>query len=136
MPRTLFVVLMCAVIAFAVPAAAQDVPIGLVTLLGASVNVVPTALLALGIGALVLAVAPRHAGGVTYVVVLLSVVFDLISSMVHGWRWLGQLSIFHHLALAPAEPVSAGATIGVLAAVAAMCAAAVVVFARRDLHSA
>ena len=123
-------------IAIWVPAAAQDVPIGLVTLLGASVNVVPTALLALGIGALVLAVAPRHAGGVTYVVVLLSVVFDLISSMVHGWRWLGQLSIFHHLALAPAEPVSAGATIGVLAAVAAMCAAAVVVFSRRDLHSA
>lgn len=117
-------------------AAAQGVSIGLTRMLGAGLNVVPSALLALGIGALLLSVAPRHAGAITYVVVLLSVVVDLVASIASGWRWLDQLSIFHRLALYPSEPVSLPSTIGVLVVAIAWCAVAVATFARRDLHSA
>jgi len=132
---TLVAALLAAVCTWAA-AAAQGVPIGLVTLLGAGLNVVPSALLALGVGAVLLAVAPRHAGGITYVVVLLSVVLDLVASMVSGWAWLDQLSIFHRLALYPSEPVSVASTVGVLVAAVALAGVAVAAFARRDLHPA
>ena len=44
-----------------VGAGTQGVAVGLDTMIGAGLNVVPTALLALGIGAVVLALAPRLA---------------------------------------------------------------------------
>ncbi len=75
------------------------------SMLGAGLNVVPTALVALGIGAVVLAVAPRAAATAVYAVVVWSLVVDLSASMVDGPRWLEHLSLFHYMALAPAQDI-------------------------------
>ncbi len=114
-------------------ARSHGVPLDLGPMLGAGLNVVPTALVALGIGALVLAVHPRWAGTVVYVVVGWSVVVDLAGSLVDGIGWLRHVSLFDAMALAPAEDPSA-ATVGITLAVAAvLCVAAVAWFDRRDL---
>jgi ABC-2 type transport system permease protein len=117
-----------------VGAASQGVHVSLPTLVGAGLNVVPTALVALGIGAVVLAVAPRAAATTVYVVIIGSLLVDLVSSMVSGLAWAGRLSVFHTMALAPASspelPTLAITTL--LAAV--LCAVATLLFVRRDVH--
>jgi ABC-2 type transport system permease protein len=52
------------------------------TTVGAGLNVVPTALLVLGIGAVVLALAPRAATAAVYAVVIWSLVIYLFGSIV------------------------------------------------------
>ena len=86
-----------------VGAQTQGVDPGLARMVGAGLNVVPTALLVLGIGAVVLAVAPRAATRAVYGVVIWSLIVDLLSSMVSGLAWLDHLSLFHYMALAPAQ---------------------------------
>ena len=84
-------------------ARSQGLHLSLGTLLGAGANVVPAALLALAAGALVLAVAPRRAGTSVYAVVAWSFVIDLLGSLVTALHWLTQLSLFHYVALVPAQ---------------------------------
>lgn len=118
-------------------AASQGVDeVGLVTLLAAGANVVPVCLVALGIGAVVLAVAPRAAAASVYVVVGWSLVIDVVASLVESLRWTRALGLFHYLGLFPAQPVdwptiAATSIVGV-----GLCAVAVVLFGRRDLHAA
>jgi ABC-2 type transport system permease protein len=112
----------------------QGLDVGLVRMLGAGANVIPTALVALGIGAVVLAVAPRAAAGAVYGVVIWSLLVDLLGSMVAGLAWTEHLSLFHYMALAPAQAAEAR-TLAVTAAVgAALCVLATVLFDRRDLR--
>jgi ABC-2 type transport system permease protein len=116
-------------------AASQGVSLDPVRIIGAGLNVVPTALVALGIGAVVLALAPRAAAGTVYLLVIWSILIDLLSSMVSGLSSLDRLSLFHYMALAPAttpDPTTIAAT---LAAAVALCAAATFLFTRRDLHT-
>jgi ABC-2 type transport system permease protein len=102
------------------------------SVVGAGLNVVPTALVALGIGAVLLSVAPRSAGRAVYAVVLVSLLVDLFGSLVSGRGLVSRLSLFHYMALAPGQapnPVTIAIT---LAAAVALCAAATALFARRD----
>jgi ABC-2 type transport system permease protein len=116
-------------------AATEGVRIGLDTMVGAALNVVPTALLVLGIGAVVLAVAPRLASPAVYAVVIWSVLVDLLGSMISGLSGLGHLSLFDSMALAPAEdPDPTTVIVTVLAAV-ALCVVATLVFDRRDVET-
>jgi putative exporter of polyketide antibiotics len=94
----------------------------------------PTALVTLGIGALVLSAAPRAAVGTVYGVVTWSMLVILFSSLVSSMQSLDRLSLFHYMALAPAEQPVPGtlaitATAGVL-----LCAAAMLLADRRDLR--
>ena len=114
-------------------ARSQGVSIGLATLVGAGLNVLPVAFLVLGFGAVVLAVRPRLAGPAVYVAVAWSLVVYLLASLVDPVRWLQTLSAFHYLSLAPAEPVDVTTTIATLAVAAALLVAAVVLADRRDL---
>jgi ABC-2 type transport system permease protein len=113
----------------------QGLDLGLGTLLGAGLNVIPTALLALGIGSVVLSVAPRIASVSVYSVLTWPVFVDLLAPILPGVGWAQRLSLFHYLALVPgqdAEPrtVTLTATLGIL-----LCIVATVVFGRRDLRS-
>ena len=105
-------------------------------MVGAGLNVVPTALVGLGIGAVLLSVAPRRAAAGVYGVVIWSLVVDLLGSMVAGLEWLDHLSLFHYMALAPAQdPDPRTLAITVVVAI-ALSAAATVQFGRRDLQPA
>ncbi len=120
-----------------VGAATQGVDdVGLPTLLAAGANVVPVCLVALGIGAVVLAVAPRAAAASVYVVVGWSLVIDVVASLVDSLKWTRSLGLFHYLGLYPAQPFdwSTSAITSVVGV--ALCALAVVLFDRRDLHAA
>jgi ABC-2 type transport system permease protein len=115
-------------------ATTQGVDLGLGTLVVAGLNVVPTALVVLGLGAVVLAVAPRAAAPTVYLVVIGSLLVDLLASMVSGLAWAANASVFHTMVLAPAsdpDPVTLAVTT-LLAAL--LGTAAVALFARRDLH--
>jgi ABC-2 type transport system permease protein len=116
-------------------AATQGVEVDLATLLGAGLNVVPTALVALGVGAVVLALAPRAAATTVYALVGWSLVVDLLASMVSGARWLEHLSLFHYMALAPGEDPEPLTIVVTVATAIGLCALAVILFDRRDLRS-
>jgi ABC-2 type transport system permease protein len=113
----------------------QGVDLDLTSMLVAGLNVIPTALVALGIGAVVLSVAPRAAAATVYGVVIWSVLIDLLGSMVSSLSWLDHLSLFHYMALAPArdpDPQTLAITVG---AAAALCVIATILFDRRDVRS-
>jgi putative exporter of polyketide antibiotics len=103
-------------------------------MVAAGLNVVPTALVALGLGALVLAIAPRAAGPAVYALVIWSLLADLLASMVPAASWVASASLFHYLALAPADDVDLATVAGTLVVAALATAIALVVFERRDLQ--
>jgi len=107
---------------------------GLAATVGAGLNVVPIAIVALGVGAVTFAVWPRAASAVLYALVAWSLVADLLASLVDGAQWLDRLSLFHYLALAPAAAVHVSNDVVVLVVGLGLCACAVVLFGRRDLH--
>ena len=111
----------------------QGVDAGFGRMAVAGLNVVPTALMVLGFGAVVLAVVPRWATRAVYGVVIASLLMDMVSSLVSGLDGLAQLSVFSYMALAPAtdpEPVTVGITLLLAAGLALVAVAA---FDRRDL---
>lgn len=115
-------------------ALSQGVSVDLATMLGAGLNVVPTAVLVLGLGSVVLALAPRAAAISVYVLVIGSLLIDLVADMVSGLHWLGRASVFHYLALAPGTPVEASTVAITTLLGLALCGAAIALFERRDLH--
>ncbi|MEI7593924.1 MAG: hypothetical protein WCK41_12015 [Actinomycetes bacterium] len=135
------VICACAIVAAAVVsgvgawfgASTQGVPVSFGSLLGAGLNVVPTALVALGIGAVVFAFAPRSAATIVYVVVIWSVLLDLLSSLVTGAAWLDRVSLFAPMALAPAQSIHASTLLITGAIGIALCMFGTLLFARRDL---
>lgn len=117
-------------------ATARGVDLSLATLVAAGLNTVPTALLVLGIGALVLVFAPRAASTVVYALVIWSLVVDIVAPLLTSAGWLADLSVFQPMALAPAEPIDAATTTAVLALALVGGALACVLFHRRDLRTA
>ena len=113
----------------------QGVDLALATMVGSGLNVVPTALVALGVGALTLSIAPRAAVRSVYGVVIGSLLLDLVASMVSGLAWLGHLSLFHYMALAPAQDIDAGTVVITLAVGASLCGLALLLLGRRDIHA-
>jgi ABC-2 type transport system permease protein len=111
----------------------QGIDLKMTSMVAAGLNVVPTALVALGIGTVLLSVAPRIAGRGVYAAVIWSLLIDLAGSMVSGAGWLDRLSLFHYMALAPAQdPDPMTIAIAIPVAV-ALCGGATILFNRRDL---
>lgn len=116
-----------------VGARSQGVDVGIASMVGAGLNVVPSAIVALGLGAVVLALAPRAAALSVYVLVVGSLLIDLVASMVSSVAWLSHLSLFHTMALAPGAPADL-VTVAVTTFLGlGLCAASVALFQRRDL---
>jgi ABC-2 type transport system permease protein len=105
-------------------------------MLGAGLNVVPTALVALGAGAVALAIAPRVAATIVYGIIIWSLVVDLSASLVASLRGLEPVTLFHYMALAPAQHPQPAALAITTAAAVALCILATVLFGRRDLQMA
>ncbi|MBN9620623.1 MAG: hypothetical protein J0H43_12985 [Actinobacteria bacterium] len=76
--------------------------ITLPTMLAAGLNTVPAALLVLGLGVLAIGVRPRVTAAVAYAVVAWSFLDELVGAVVNAPRWVLDLSLLHHVALAPA----------------------------------
>jgi ABC-2 type transport system permease protein len=103
-------------------------------MLGAGLNVVPTALVVLGIGTLVLSVSSRRAALSVYAVVIWSLVVDLAASLVSSLQWLERLTLFHYVALVPARNSDPWNLVITSAIAVALCAAETAIFQRRDLQ--
>lgn len=103
------------------------------TMLGAGLNTVPSALLLLGVGALVLGLAPRAAVPLTYGAMVWSLLIELLGGLASLNHWLLDTSAFHQMAAAPSVPInwSANAIMVLIGAVAGSIGVAS--FKRRDL---
>jgi len=115
-------------------ATTQGVDVHVMSMLGAGLNVVPTALVTLGIGGVVLSAAPRRAASSVYGVVLWSLFADLFASIVGGLRWLGRLSLFHYMALAPAQHADPETVALTVVVAAVLCVIATFRFGQRDVQ--
>jgi putative exporter of polyketide antibiotics len=116
-------------------AATQGLDAGLGSMLLAGLNVVPTALVALGIGAVVRVVDPRRAAASVYAVVIWSSLVDLVGPIVPGLGGLERVSLFHTMARAPAEdPDPLTITLTVVVAL-ALIVVAIALFDRRDVEA-
>jgi ABC-2 type transport system permease protein len=116
-------------------ARSQGLEVSFADTLFAGVNIVPAALLALAVGGLVFAAAPRRAAAAVYVLVGGSLIVDLLGSLVEALKVLTRLSLFHYVALAPAQDVRWANLAGYLVLAALAAVAAIFVFERRDLSA-
>jgi ABC-2 type transport system permease protein len=113
----------------------QGIDPGLGRMAGAGLNTAPTALVVLGIGALVLALAPRYAVRAVYAVVIASLLVDVLTALSSGISWLAHLSVFHYMALAPASHTDPTTVLITLAVAIGLCTGALVLFGRRDVRA-
>jgi putative exporter of polyketide antibiotics len=111
----------------------QGLDVGLADASLAGINVIPAALLALGIGALTLVLVPRYAAAVVYALVAGSLVIDLLGSLVSALHPLARVSLFHYVALAPAQSPSWTNVTAYLLLAAIACTVAIIALERRDL---
>lgn len=102
----------------------------------AGLNIVPLALLALGLGVLVLGVTPRLTTAVTYGLVLAAYLLDFIGGMLELPEAVLDLSPFRHLSSVPAVDPSAGPALTMLGIGALLALIGFVAFRRRDLQEA
>lgn len=117
-----------------VGAASDNAGVSFTSMLEAGVNVVPPALVILGVGLLILGVAPRASTAVTYGVLVWSLLIEITSGIAIVNHWLLDTSVFHQMAPAPSVHVdwTANAFMVLLGALASL--AGVVAFTRRDLQ--
>ncbi len=117
-------------------AATQGVDLRFVSLVDAGLNVIPTALVTLGVGAVMLSMAPRHAAGSVYGVVMWSLLVDLVGTLVGGLSWIDRLSLFHYMALAPAQRWDLWTLTMTVAFALVLCVVATIRFGHRDMQRA
>jgi ABC-2 type transport system permease protein len=114
-------------------AAANHAGVRFSPMIGASINVVPPALLLLGVGVAVYGALPRVAVSVTYAVLVWSLLVEITSGVVNVNHWMIDTSMFHQMAAAPSVPVD-WTTNAVMVAIGALSALlGLGAFARRDL---
>ena len=85
-------------------AASQGSGVALATLLGAGLNVVPPAVVILGIGVLAFGLAPRATSVVVYGYVGWSLLVVIVGGIGAVDHWILDTSVFHQMASAPARP--------------------------------
>ncbi len=117
-------------------ASAAGVTVPLPRMLEAGANCLPVALLFLGLAALAYAVVPRASAGVSYGLVAVAFLWQLVGSLLGVPHWVVELTPFAHVGLVPSEPFRAVAA-GVLVSIGAVAAlAALGLFRRRDVVAA
>ena len=70
-----------------------------------------------------------------YALVTASLLMDLVASLIGPAAWLQHASLFHYMALAPAQAPQPATLVGTVAAAGALCVAAARLFERRDLRA-
>jgi polyether ionophore transport system permease protein len=127
--------LLAGVLAWAA-ARSQGTDVALVDLLRAGVNCLPSALLFLGISLLAFALAPRSTALVAYGLVSIAFCWYLFGALLGAPQWTLDLSPFQHVGLVPAQPFKVGEALMMIGAALATSAAALWIFARRDILGA
>jgi ABC-2 type transport system permease protein len=115
-------------------AGGTSVPVG--QMLEAGANCLPTALLFLGIAALAYAAAPRASTAISYGVLVLLFLWQVVGALLGAPGWLVGLTPFAHIGLVPTEPFRATAAVVMIGIGLAASVAALAVFRRRDLIAA
>lgn len=82
----------------------QGSGVGFLASLEAGLNVVPPAVLVLGVGALALGARPRWTSAAGYVVLGWSALVELLGGFFSSSHWVLDSSLFHQMAAAPAVP--------------------------------
>ena len=119
-----------------VGAATQNTGVSFATMIGAGANVVPTGILVLGLGTAAQAFVPRATSAVVYAVVVGSFLIEIVGGVVRANHWLLDLSLFHHIAPAPAaDPRWVANGVQVLIGI-ALVALGALRFAQRDVSTA
>ena len=113
-------------------AAVRGLRLDLASLLLAGLNVVPVALVVVGLGAGVWAIRPRAASAAVYLVVTWSLLADLVGALVSGAAPLRALSLFHHVAPLPAGEADAGTIVVLVGLAVLLQVLAGAALARRD----
>jgi ABC-2 type transport system permease protein len=117
-------------------AVSQSADVALSGMLEAGLNCLPAALLFLALAALAFAALPRESIVISYGLVLVAFLWELVGALVDAPAWTLDLSPFHHIGLVPVHAFRTGAALAMLAIAALASMIAVVVFARRDLTGA
>lgn len=116
--------------------ATQHGGVPLPTLLAAGLNLVPPAVLIVGLGVAAFGVVPRRTATVVYGYLGWSLLVVVVGGIGRGDRWVLDTSVFHQMASAPATPPHWAAD-GVMVLVGAVAAlAGGLAFRRRDLEGA
>jgi ABC-2 type transport system permease protein len=111
-----------------------DVPITFVDGLLAGLNVVPVALLVLGIGIGLFGLMPRLAVPLTYGLVVAAFTLDFVGGLLDLPEWVLELSPFRHLASVPVVGMDLGAALVMVLVGVVAAAIGVMGFRRRDLQ--
>ncbi|HTX13547.1 MAG TPA: ABC transporter permease subunit [Solirubrobacteraceae bacterium] len=109
------------------------VHLGLGRLLEAGANMLPVAVLFLGIATLAYAVAPRISGPFSYALLAVAYLWELVGALTGAPRWVLDVTPFAHIGLVPVEPFRTVGALLMIAIGAAAGAAALQLFRRRDL---
>jgi ABC-2 type transport system permease protein len=104
--------------------------------MGAALNLVPVAWLALGVGIAVIGLRPRWTAPVVYASVLAAYLLDFVGGMLELPEQVLDLSPFRQLAAAPAEAISVAPLVVMVAAGLVLASLGVAGFRRRDLQEA
>jgi polyether ionophore transport system permease protein len=115
-------------------AGGTSVPVG--QMLEAGANCLPTALLFLGIAALAYAAVPRASTAISYGILVLMFLWQVVGALLGAPGWLAGLTPFAHIGLVPVEPFRAAAAVVMIGIGLAAAAAALAAFRRRDLIAA
>jgi polyether ionophore transport system permease protein len=102
----------------------------------AGLNFLPTAFLFLGIATLAYAVVPRMAGMLSYGLLTLAFIWQLVGSVIQVPTWLRDATPFAHIGLVPAAPAQITAGLAMVGTAGSLLLAAAVAFQRRDLSGA
>jgi ABC-2 type transport system permease protein len=86
-------------------AAGEHAGVSFSSMVEAGLNIVPPALLLLGIGALVYGALPRLVTFATYGVLVWSLLVELTGGIVNVNHWILDTSAFHQMAAAPSAPI-------------------------------
>jgi len=115
-------------------AGGTSVPVG--QMLEAGANCLPAALLFLGIAALAYAAVPRASAAISYGILVLTFLWQVVGALLGAPAWLAGLTPFAHIGLVPTEPFRAAAAVVMIGIGLAAAGAALAVFRRRDLIGA
>lgn len=113
--------------------ATQGGGVSVTSMLAAGINMLPPAIFVLGFGTLTHGLLPRLVAVASYGIIVWSFLVEFIGSAVNLSPWLLDLSLFHHVALAPAADVRWGASLVMAGLGLAGVLAGVLLFRRRDL---
>ena len=105
------------------------------SLLMAGLNTIPPAILILGIGVFALGLVPRHTSLITYGIIGWSFLVQMVNSGVNLNHWILDLSVFYHVAFAPAASARWGTNLYLVLIGLALGLIGALAFNRRDVAS-